>query len=248
MRQPVMLNNSIKFLTFIIVLLFNLGSTIAYSSVDTAKNTISIPLDSSKVTVRKLNAAEQKALLANPVYKYDRVGPVPESLWERFKDWLSRTFDKIFASSSGQIGWAIFRYILIVAVIVILIYLLVKNEIRALFYGKSATVEIDFKEFDEDIHKINFDELIEEAISKKDYRKAVRLHFLKLLKDLTDNNLIKWKIDKTNKDYSMELANSKYNAMFNQLSLTYEYIWYGDFQLDETNFKTTIAQFKQFKV
>jgi hypothetical protein len=88
--------------------------------------------------------------------------------------------------------------------------------------------------------------LIEDALSKKDYRKAVRLHFLKLLKQLTDNNLIKWQIDKTNNDYSMELANSKYNSKFNELSLMYEYIWYGDFSLDETNFKGTISKFKEF--
>jgi len=133
-------------------------------------------------------------------------------------------------------------------VIVIIILLVLKNDIRAVFYGKSASVTIDFKEFDEDIHKINFDELIANAISNNDYRKAVRLHFLKLLKELTDNNLITWQIDKTNNDYSIELSNSKYSKKFQELALMYEYIWYGDFQLDESNFKNTILKFKEFKI
>ena len=36
----------------------------------------------------------------------------------------------------------------------LIILLLLKNNVRALFYGKSAAVPIDFKEFEEDINKI----------------------------------------------------------------------------------------------
>ncbi|MGZ4059834.1 MAG: hypothetical protein ACXVPU_12435, partial [Bacteroidia bacterium] len=184
----------------------------------------------------------------NTDYKYDRVGPAPKSVWERFTEWFWRTIEKIFSTKGGKIGFNIFKFILIIAVIVIIIFLLLKNDVRALFYGKSASVQIDFSEFEENIHTINFDVLIDEAISKKDFRKAVRLHFLKLLKELTDNNLIKWQIDKTNNDYSIELANSKYSSQFKELALLYEYIWYGDFQLDESNFKATISKFKDFRI
>ena len=126
--------------------------------------------------------------------------------------------------------------------------LLSRNNIRALFFSKSDTIPIDYNEFEEDIHKINFDELIATALSEKDFRRAVRLHFLKLLKELADKNLILWKIDKTNNDYSIELSDSKYSKHFKELAVLYEYIWYGNFELDETNFKTTIEKFKQFEI
>ena len=225
-----------------------LYSTNTYSKKDSTKVVVTIPLDSAKVEVRKPSTEEQKKILENKDYKYDRIGPAPKSLWDRFWDWVWRTIEKIFDTKGGQLGWTIFEYILVIAVIVIVILLIIKNDIRAIFYGKSAVVPIDFKEFDEDINKINFEEMIADALSKKDYRKAVRLHFLKLLKELTDKNLIKWKIDKTNNDYSMELAKSKYNSKFNELSVLYEYIWYGDFQLDETNFKGIISKFKEFHI
>ncbi|MGZ4117459.1 MAG: hypothetical protein ACXVPY_08260 [Bacteroidia bacterium] len=217
-----------------------------YSANDSIK--IKIVTDSSKTEIRKLSDEEQKKLLDNTDYKYDRVGPAPKSVWERFTEWFWRTIEKIFSTKGGKIGFNIFKFILIIAVIVIIIFLLLKNDVRALFYGKSASVQIDFSEFEENIHTINFDVLIDEAISKKDFRKAVRLHFLKLLKELTDNNLIKWQIDKTNNDYSIELANSKYSSQFKELALLYEYIWYGDFQLDESNFKATISKFKDFRI
>jgi hypothetical protein len=225
-----------------------LYSQSSYCINDSSKIKNVLVYDSSKVDIRTPDQKIQKKLLENDDYKYDRVGPAPKSWWDRFVEWFWRMIGKLFSSKGGQIGFGIFQYVLIIAVLVIIILLVLKNNIRALFYGKSASVQIDFKEFEEDIHKINFDDLIEDAISKKDFRKAVRLHFLKLLKELTDNNLIKWQIDKTNNDYSIELINSKYNSKFKELALLYEYIWYGDFQLDETNFISTINKFKEFKV
>lgn len=223
-------------------------SSNSYAKGIAAKPEITMPLDSSKVDVRKLNTEEQKKMLENKEYKYDRIGPAPKSLWDRFWDWIWNTIDKIFDTKGGNLAWTLFQSALVMAAIVVIIILVIKNDIRAIFYGRSASVQIDFKEFNEDINAINFDELIADAVSKKDYRKAIRLHFLKLLKELSDNNLIKWQIDKTNNDYSIELSSSKYNSKFNELSIMYEYIWYGDFPLDETNFRGTISKFKEFKV
>jgi hypothetical protein len=203
---------------------------------------------SAAIQVRQPDPEKQKELLEDSDYQYDRIGPAPKTAWERFVEWFWRQIANIFGSAGGVIGLSIFQYALIIAVIVIIILLVLKNDIRAAFYGKSASVTIDFKEFEEDIHKINFEELINASIANKDFRKAVRLHFLKLLKELTDNNLISWQIDKTNNDYSMELSNSMYSKSFRELALMYEYVWYGDFHLDENNFKNTIAKFKDFKI
>lgn len=210
------------------------------------KNTI--VFDSAKVEVREPAAKKQKELLNNSDYKYDRIGPAPKTLWERFKEWVWRKADELFNSKGGSLGFRILEYVLITTAIVLIVVLLLKNNARALFYGKSTTIPIDFKELEEDLHKINFNELITTALSEKDFRRVIRLHFLKLLKELTDKNLILWKIDKTNNDYSIELSNSKYNKHFKELAVSYEYIWYGNFQLDETNFKTIIEKFKRFDI
>lgn len=209
---------------------------------------IEIKKDTSTIITRSVQKERLEEILNDKDYVYDRVGPAPKTPWERFKEWFWHMVDELFDSKGGQVGLSIFQYALIIAAIVLIIVLLVKTDIRSVFYGKSASVAIDFKELDEDIHKINFEELIAKAIANKDYRKAVRLHFLKLLKELTDKNLIKWQIDKTNHDYSIELAQSKYSSQFQELSLLYEYIWYGDFDINESNFKNTITKFNSFKV
>ena len=174
-----MLINITKRILFIFsVLLFTLlKSNTVFCLNDSTQTSTVLSIDTSKIQVRQPNPQEQEKLLDTSNYKYDRVGPAPKTWWDRFKDWFWRIIDEIFSTDGGQIGLTIFQYVLIGAVIVIIILLVLKNDIRAVFYGKSSSVSIDFKEFDEDIHKINFDELIADAISKNDYRKAVLKQF-----------------------------------------------------------------------
>lgn len=215
--------------------------------IDSAKAAVSIRIDSSQIDIRDPNIEKQRELLSDPDYKYDRKVPSP-GLWERFKDWLSGIFERWADSKGGEFSIRIIYYLIIAVAIVLIVFLLLKNDIRSLFYGKSASLSIDFRELDEDIHKINFSELIAAAIAEKDYRKAVRLHFLKLLKELTDKNMITWKIDKTNNDYFVELASSGFSSSFKELAFLYEHIWYGNFDIDESNYNTVLAKFNTLKV
>lgn len=213
-----------------------------------AKDLSGFKQDTSKTELRQPDPLNQKKLLEDPDYRYDRIGPAPKTAWDRFWEWFWRKVGELFDSEGGSIGLRIIEYALILGAIALMVYLILKNDVRALFYGKSASVAIDFSEFAEDIHAINFDALIATAISKKDYRRAVRLHFLKLLKELTDRGLINWQIDKTNNDYSIELANSKYSVSFKELSQLYEYVWYGDFEPDEKHFSNTVNKFNAFRI
>ncbi len=230
------------------MLSITLLSTKLYCSNDSIIDSKIIVYDSSEVVVKKLSKEKQKELLQNSDYKYDKVGPVPKTPWERFLDWLDKLFSNTFSGKGGEITWGIIQYILIAAAIVVIIILLLKNNARALFLGKSASVAIDLKEFESDINTIDFNKLITEALSKKDLRKAVRLHFLKLLKSLADKNLIQWKIDKTNRDYSIELKNSRFDEQFKEIAMLYEYYWYGDFPIDEEKYNATVEKFKTISI
>lgn len=203
--------------------------------------------DSSKTEHRTLSPDKLEELVNDSDYMYDRIGPEPESLWQKFKNWFWQKVGSIFSSKEGNIGIRILEYGLMIAAIIIIILLLLKNNIRSLFYGKAAIANIDFSEFEDHIDNINFDEMILASVNKKDFRKAIRLHFLKLLKELSDRNLIQWKIDKTNNDYSVELNNSIYSKQFKELASLYEFVWYGDFQLEENKYTSMLQLFKDFK-
>jgi hypothetical protein len=74
---------------------------------------------------------------------------------------------------------------------------------------------------------------------------ATRYYYLWLLKTLSDRNIIEWDIEKTNGDYLNEISNLELKNEFQFLSYVYEYSWYGEFNLNETDFeKTEIAFLK----
>ena len=114
---------------------------------------------------------------------------------------------------------------------------MLKSDIAKLFVRNRKRAELDYKTENEDIRKLNIDDIISEAIKNKNFKRAVRYLYLELLKELDKRELILWKINKTNRDYANELAKRNLKKEFKELSLYYEYVWYGDFEISEIGFE-----------
>jgi len=100
---------------------------------------------------------------------------------------------------------------------------------------------------DEDIHETDIDGLLQNAIQNKEYRLAIRYYYLSVLKTLSDKKLIDYHKDKTNSEYLFEIENTATRTDFSYLSYVYSYVWYGDFPIDETNFKLAESKYQSFK-
>ncbi|WP_341220549.1 hypothetical protein [Polaribacter atrinae] len=100
---------------------------------------------------------------------------------------------------------------------------------------------------DEDIHETDIDGLLQNAIHNKEYRLAIRCYYLSVLKVLSDKKLIDYHKDKTNSEYLFEIENTTTRTEFSYLSYVYSYVWYGDFPIDETNFKLAENKYQSFK-
>ena len=61
-----------------------------------------------------------------------------------------------------------------------------------------------------DIFAINYQREIDKSVASGNYRLAVRLMFLRLLKNLSDKNIIQYKQDNTNLDYLMQLQTRRH--------------------------------------
>jgi hypothetical protein len=232
-----------KILTFLLCFI----CSFVYSSNDSLKIKQKITYDSSQVTAIKIPAGTIDKLLEDSDYSYVEVKAPPKTVWERFKDWFWRLVKRIFNTKAGDYSISIVKIVLCVVIIGLIIWLLFKNDVRFIFYGKSASVPI-FNELDEDIHEIDFEKRINEELAKKDFRRAIRFLFLKLIKELNNQNLINWQLDKTNADYYKELRNTNYGKEFKELSRLYEYVWYGDFKLEEPHYMTIIQKFNLSKI
>ena len=92
----------------------------------------------------------------------------------------------------------------------------------------------------------NYGKLISQAVNAGNHRLAVRYHYLQSLQKLAAKGVIQFATDKTNYQYVRELSGKPYKSEFASLTLNYEYVWYGEFEIDETLFNTIQNKFKQF--
>ena len=103
------------------------------------------------------------------------------------------------------------------------------------------------EEMPEDIFAIQYQQEIDKALAQGNYRLAVRVHFLRLLRMLSDKNLIQYKQEKTNLDYLMELSSKTWYAEFFRLTRHFEYSWYGHFEVEEQTYRVIAGEFNQFE-
>ncbi|MEP6700621.1 MAG: hypothetical protein ABJA85_04875 [Bacteroidota bacterium] len=99
----------------------------------------------------------------------------------------------------------------------------------------------------EDIFAINYQKEIDKAALQGNYRLAIRLMFLRLLKNLSEKNIIRYQQDKTNFDYLGQLHSTKYYNNFFRITRNYEYSWYGKFEVSEDAYRIIRKDFDHFE-
>ncbi|MBK7883198.1 MAG: hypothetical protein IPJ81_04905 [Chitinophagaceae bacterium] len=115
-------------------------------------------------------------------------------------------------------------------------------------FKKSSASHKKNKEAEEEIIVTNsdFNALIDQALRNNNYRLAVRYHYLKSLHKLSDNGLLQITPDKTNYQYVREISNYEYQNKFSALTLHYEYVWYGEFNISEDIYRKIETGFNNF--
>ena len=177
-----------------------------------------------------------------------------ESLWSKIKrrlaEFISRFLHTSDAQSLNDITLWVMRILAVVIVGLVLYWLLrfLMNKDGNWFFGKKdKEILPEARTITENIHQLNFQDLISRYETEKSYRYAVRYQYLHLLKLLTDKGLIEWDEDKTNLDYIHEIKNPQIKDSFRQLTLIFDYVWYGEFDVNEESYTRHKEQFNRLK-
>lgn len=139
-------------------------------------------------------------------------------------------------------------YLIIIVVIFIIVLLIIKIsgvKLKAIF-GKKELDAPDIQIYNEDVNTINFKLLIQHAIDIKDYRLATRYLYLSNLKLLSEKEIVHWNVNKTNSSYYYEIKDSVLKDAFTRITYIFDYVWYGDFQLNEYEFADVRKQMTDF--
>lgn len=164
--------------------------------------------------------------------------------------WIGDLLDGVFRSTSdlsgiGKILVYCLATILIIVIVVFIILKLTGIDLKTLL-GKKKIDTPEIEIYTENVHEMNFDSLISSALKNKDYRLATRFLYLKNLKQLTDNEIIKWNINKTNYSYQYEIKDANLRSKFLETTFIFDYVWYGEFPVDEYQFSTVERSMNDF--
>ncbi|WP_340198929.1 DUF4129 domain-containing protein [Ascidiimonas sp. W6] len=206
-------------------------------------NSLQIPKDSSDISLIEIKKEQLEKYKNNPDYDYN-TKKNQVTWWQQFKNWVFNLIIKILKSlfnidiTFGILS-LVFR-ILIYGSIGLLIFLLVKLFLkvgtRSFISSKTNTPMVSFSEEEDIIQNENIPSLIEKALANKEFRLAVRYQYLLALKELSDHHMIEWEQQKTNDDYLSELSHHEVSGLFSSITKIYDFIWYGNFDIDESRY------------
>ena len=94
------------------------------------------------------------------------------------------------------------------------------------------------------IEKADFRQLIIEH-EQKEIPPCIRLYFCGPLRCWKITNLINWLPDKTNSEYLSEISDEAMKNQFSYLSYLYEYVWYGEFPLENSDYVKAKSAFEK---
>lgn len=117
-----------------------------------------------------------------------------------------------------------------------IIYFLLQNKIN-LFSGESvSSLNNTNEDAQENIFQLPYNKLLQKAETEQNHRVAIRLMFLQTLKLLSETNNIHYQPDYTNLHYLQQLHQSKFYNDFFKLTRSYEYVWYGKFEISAARY------------
>lgn len=238
----------------IVLFLYGILAFKAYASViNTNDNSIqqdSVYVDTDPMDKRQYEDLNEK--YSGNDFIYER-SVENSGWWTRFKKWLSDFFKDLFdfntdaqASEAVSTFINIFFILLFVLVVFFIVKAIINREGNWVFGKSSDKNIIPVMDVETNIHATDFKTLIQHAENENNYRLAVRYYYLWLLKTLSEAEFIDYDVEKTNSDYYLELEDETIKNEFSYTSYLYNYIWYGEFNIDAQQFEKAQKAFNQF--
>ena len=204
--------------------------------------------DSTELFLRSPAAGALEQYREDDRFDYDPDGgPEDRGFFEKIIDWIAEIFERLFGVGDAVKDVAgVFPYILFAIALGLVIWTAVRSNGGLRLFRRSAQREdIVFDEEIRDIHALDFPTLLNEALERKDYRSAVRIHYLQLLQSLSSSGRIDWRPEKTNGEYLAELRSSTLYDPMRRLTLLFDYVWYGEFPIDGGEYERVRVDFEQ---
>lgn len=198
---------------------------------------------------RHFDSSQMERWRGSRAFRYQKGIVDPPSLWERFKMWLYQKWAEMMSTKEGQFTfWAV---VIGLSVFILIFFTYKYMSKTSGMWSKSDKDDLHFSTVqEENIHEINFEQKIKEALDNYNYRLAIRLQYLYILKIWDDRGHITWLSGKTNQDYIREVGHKMDDEayqLFRQISVAFDFAWYGEHDATLEDYNAVKQIFDQLK-
>lgn len=139
-----------------------------------------------------------------------------------------------YKGSGSSSVWRTLLIILAVVAGVLLLFLFLRNKKPQ---ETKIVVDVQDEWNPEVVTKTELELKLEAAIEREDFRECVRIYFTFILKELIKKGWIRWKKEKTNHHYVMEMGGRDGSIWFMECVRIYDLVWYGEYEIDRDIFE-----------
>lgn len=136
-------------------------------------------------------------------------------------------------------------WVAVVILVSILVYLIFKSGKRNRYSRRTSLAGPAEWEEAWNLDSLTLETDLQDAVEGKQYRLAIRLLYLKSLKQLIDSERVKPSPEKTNRQYIEELEKAGLHGLFSHITGIYEMVWYGEATPDDHQYKQLAPAFHE---
>jgi len=201
--------------------------------------------DGQQIATREFDEIAMTEYSEDNSFSYMNYTVKPPSIWVRLSWWFQNMFQRFFLNPNTPWLTEIGYYLILTLVIGAALFYIVRLKYGGALapdssaYGRGINLSSTTKDID-------FDSLISESLGNKNFKLAIRYLYLKTLVSLSNQDLIKLRDWKSPYDYERELK-SELAPNYKELARLFEYVWYGDFEAGEGEYKNGLDLSKKLE-
>ena len=151
---------------------------------------------------------------------------------------------------SGMTAKEVSRFLLILlglGVVIFILYRLVGGNAVLANRSIERRTPVRLEDIESNLHEADVESFLDKAIRQENYRLAIRLYYLAIIKKLSEKGYIHWKKEKTNGHYLREMRQNKHpeTKSFRDVTRVFERVWYSTMPFDGGQFKEVRLGFNE---
>jgi len=171
---------------------------------------------------------------------------VLQRILQRISEWLGDIMPDNPYKFNKEFGY-VFAFLALIALAFVLYKVLYNKNQYFIKHEQEADALDTLAYVERNLMNSDLSQYIRDAIVQKNYALGIRYLQLLNIQKLAQAGYIKWKHSKTNAEFANELQDKDLRAGFEECTRVFDYVWFGQFGLKESDFSHYEQQFNQYQ-